>query len=54
MVEEKADKIDGTKRPKTMWGKGRGGRKTRTPKNSSNRCIGSRHRTGKTRKSSNS
>ncbi|MEK7459830.1 MAG: 50S ribosomal protein L2 [Patescibacteria group bacterium] len=44
----------GTKRPKTMWGKVTGGRKTRTPKKYSNIFIVSRRRTGKTRKSSNS
>src|SRR3989344_1159891 len=40
----------GTKRPKTMWGKVTGGRKTRTPKKYSNIFIVSRRRTGKTRK----
>lgn len=37
----------GTKRPKTMWGKVTGGRKTRTPKKYSNVFIVSRRRTGK-------
>ena len=37
----------GTKRPKTMWGKITGGRKTRTPKKYSNVFIVSRRRTGK-------
>ncbi|MBI5139107.1 50S ribosomal protein L2 [Candidatus Nomurabacteria bacterium] len=41
----------GTKRPKTMWGKVTGGRKTRTPKKYSNVFIVSRRRTGKGRKS---
>ncbi|OGI91465.1 50S ribosomal protein L2 [Candidatus Nomurabacteria bacterium RIFCSPLOWO2_01_FULL_46_18] len=40
----------GTKRPKTMWGKVTGGRKTRTPKKYSNIFIVSRRRTGKSRK----
>lgn len=40
----------GTKRPKTMWGKVTGGRKTRTPKKYSNPFIVSRRRTGKSRK----
>ena len=40
----------GTKRPKTMWGKVTGGRKTRTPKKYSNVFIVSRRRTGKSRK----
>ena len=40
----------GTKRPKTMWGKVTGGRKTRTPKKYSNVFIVSRRRTGKNRK----
>ena len=39
----------GTKRPKTMWGKVTGGRKTRTPKKYSNLFIVSR-KTGKSRK----
>ena len=42
----------GTKRPKTMWGKVTGGRKTRTPKKYSNIFIVSRRRTGKSRKQS--
>jgi large subunit ribosomal protein L2 len=42
----------GTKRPKTMWGKVTGGRKTRTPKKYSNVFIVSRRRTGKNRKQS--
>jgi large subunit ribosomal protein L2 len=37
----------GTKRPKTMWGKITGGRKTRTPKKYSNVFIVSRRKTGK-------
>ena len=37
----------GTKRPKTMWGKVTGGRKTRTPKKYSNIFIISRRKTGK-------
>ena len=37
----------GTKRPKTMWGKVTGGRKTRTPKKYSNVFVISRRRTGK-------
>lgn len=41
----------GTKRPKTMWGKVTGGRKTRTPKKYSNVFIVSRRKTGKNRKS---
>ncbi len=41
----------GTRRPKTMWGKVTGGRKTRTPKKYSNVFIVSRRRTGKNRKS---
>ncbi len=41
----------GTKRPKTMWGKITGGRKTRTPKKYSNDLIVSRRRVGKNRKS---
>jgi large subunit ribosomal protein L2 len=40
----------GTKRPKTMWGKVTGGRKTRTPKKYSNIFIVSRRKTGKSRK----
>jgi len=42
----------GTKRPKTMWGKVTGGRKTRSPKKYSNVFIVSRRRTGKNRKQS--
>ena len=41
----------GTRRPKTMWGKVTGGRKTRTPKKYSNVFIVSRRRTGKGKKS---
>ena len=41
----------GTRRPKTMWGKITGGRKTRTPKKYSNTFIVSRRKTGKSRKS---
>lgn len=41
----------GTKRPKTLWGKVTGGRKTRTPKKYSNIFIVSRRKTGKSRKS---
>lgn len=41
----------GTKRPKTMWGKVTGGRKTRTPKKYSNIFVVSRRKTGKNRKS---
>ncbi len=37
----------GTRRPKTMWGKVTGGRKTRTPKKYSNVFIVSRRKTGK-------
>lgn len=37
----------GTKRPKTLWGKVTGGRKTRTPKKYSNVFIVSRRKTGK-------
>jgi large subunit ribosomal protein L2 len=37
----------GTKRPKTMWGKVTGGRKTRGPKKYSNIFIVSRRKTGK-------
>lgn len=40
----------GTKRPKTLWGKVTGGRKTRTPKKYSNIFIVSRRKTGKSRK----
>ena len=40
----------GTKRPKTMWGKITGGRKTRTPKKYSNKFIVSRIKTAKNRK----
>lgn len=40
----------GTRRPKTMWGKITGGRKTRTPKKYSNHLIVSRRQTGKKRK----
>jgi large subunit ribosomal protein L2 len=40
----------GTRRPKTMWGKVTGGRKTRTPKKYSNHLIVSRRATGKKRK----
>ena len=40
----------GTRRPKTMWGKVTGGRKTRTPKKYSNHLIVSRRKTGKNRK----
>lgn len=40
----------GTKRPKTLWGKVTGGRKTRTPKKYSNVFIVSRRRTGKGKK----
>ncbi len=40
----------GTRRPKTMWGKVTGGRKTRTPKKYSNHLIVSRRSTGKKRK----
>jgi large subunit ribosomal protein L2 len=43
----------GTRRPKTLWGKVTGGRKTRTPKKYSNTFIVSRRRTGKNRKSAN-
>ncbi len=43
----------GTKRPKTLWGKVTGGRKTRSPKKYSNVFIVSRRRTGKNRKSGN-
>lgn len=39
----------GIKRPKTMWGKVTGGRKTRTPKKYSNVFIVSRRKTGKNR-----
>jgi large subunit ribosomal protein L2 len=41
----------GTKRPKTMWGKVTGGRKTRHPKKYSNVFMVSRRKTGKSRKS---
>jgi large subunit ribosomal protein L2 len=41
----------GTRRPKTLWGKVTGGRKTRTPKKYSNLFIVSRRKTGKSRKS---
>lgn len=41
----------GTRRPKTLWGKVTGGRKTRTPKKYSNIFIVSRRKTGKSRKS---
>jgi len=41
----------GTKRPKTLWGKVTGGRKSRTPKKYSNVFIVSRRKTGKGRKS---
>ncbi len=37
----------GTKRPKTLWGKVTGGRKTRTPKKYSNRDVVSRRKVGK-------
>lgn len=40
----------GTRRPKTMWGKVTGGRKTRGPKKYSNHLIISRRATGKKRK----
>jgi large subunit ribosomal protein L2 len=40
----------GTKRPKTLWGKVTGGRKSRTPKKYSNHLIVSRRVTGKKRK----
>lgn len=40
----------GTKRPKTLWGKVTGGRKTRTPKKYSNHLIVSRRAVGKKRK----
>lgn len=40
----------GTKRPKTLWGKITGGRKTRHPKKYSNVFMVSRRRTGKNRK----
>lgn len=39
----------GTRRPKTLWGKITGGRKTRTPKKYSNVFIVSRRKTGKKR-----
>jgi large subunit ribosomal protein L2 len=41
----------GTKRPKTLWGKVTGGRKTRKPKKYSNTHVVSRRKTGKNRKS---
>lgn len=41
----------GIKRPKTMWGKVTGGRKTRHPKKYSDNLIVSRRRTGKSKKS---
>ncbi len=41
----------GTKRPKTLWGKVTGGRKTRSPKKYSNVFIVSRRKVGKNRKS---
>jgi large subunit ribosomal protein L2 len=40
----------GTRRPKTMWGKVTGGRKTRHPKKYSNVFMVSRRKTGKSRK----
>jgi len=40
----------GTKRPKTLWGKVTGGRKTRTPKKYSNVFIVSRRKVGKGKK----
>lgn len=40
----------GTRRPKTIWGKITGGRKTRTPKKYSNQFVVSRRVTGKKRK----
>ncbi len=40
----------GTKRPKTMWGKVTGGRKTRHPKKYSNIFMVSRRKTGKSKK----
>ncbi len=40
----------GTRRPKTLWGKITGGRKSRTPKKYSNTMILSRRKTGKKRK----
>jgi len=39
----------GTRRPKTMWGKITGGRKTRTPKKYSNHLVVSRRKVGKKR-----
>lgn len=42
----------GTRRPKTIWGKVTGGRKTRTPKKYSNQFIVSRRIVGKKRKES--
>ncbi|MFA5750903.1 MAG: 50S ribosomal protein L2 [Candidatus Paceibacterota bacterium] len=41
----------GIKRPKTVWGKVTGGRKTRHPKKYSDNLIVSRRRTGKSKKS---
>ena len=41
----------GIKRPKTIWGKVTGGRKTRHPKKYSDNLIVSRRRTGKSKKS---
>lgn len=41
----------GTRRPKTIWGKVTGGRKTRTPKKYSNIFIVTRRKVGKNRKS---
>lgn len=40
----------GTKRPKTLWGKVTGGRKTRSPKKYSNVFIVSRRKTGKSKR----
>ncbi len=40
----------GTRRPKTLWGKVTGGRKTRTPKKYSNQFVVTRRVTGKKRK----
>ena len=40
----------GTRRPKTMWGKVTGGRKTRTPKKYSNPFIVTRRKVGKKKK----
>lgn len=39
----------GTKRPKTLWGKVTGGRKTRTPKKYSNHLVVTRRKVGKKR-----